>query len=307
MMMTQRRANLRGGALTSQGGLVTCEPRVIASSSTDFRRRCFSFRLACVVLLGGSSVGAEPVASAPVAGWELLAGYLFGDAHGVFAARADAGDRRDRLGLAASLINHPPVTAGKVSRAEGILRDLLADGADDEPARYARYLLARIAHLHQAGGVARAEAGYREVIAADAGHPLAQVAAGKLALLLLYERTDLPVPDRLTAAAALAPVAGAGALPEAACAYYRALAGAALFYDVLDERVYDWLKKAEEVGTIDVLAASSLRIQLAEVAQALGRRDEALGHYRNFLASVLPTDNRYLTARERMEALEAAR
>jgi thioredoxin-like negative regulator of GroEL len=242
-------------------------------------------------------------ATAPVdEGWPLLAGYLFSDAHKAFA-HAPAGANRD-LGEAASLLNHPPVTAGKIARAEGLLRPLAA-GTDDT-AMYARYLLARIAHLHRAASVAEIETAYREVISANPEHPLAQIAAGKLALVLLYQRPELTIAGRLDAAAALAPAAGRGTLTEAACAYYRALAGAALFYDVLDERVYDWLQRADAIGTDDVLAAASLRIQLAEVARALGRRGEALAHYRRFLAEILPTDNRYRTARERMEELEAA-
>ncbi|HRI82847.1 MAG TPA: hypothetical protein PLF88_10450, partial [Opitutaceae bacterium] len=84
------------------------------------------------------------------------------------------------------------------------------------------------------------------------------------------------------------------------------LAGAALFYDVLDAQVYGWLQRADAIGTDDVLVASGLRIQLAEIARALGRRDEALAHYRRFLAEILPTDNRYRTATERMQELEAA-
>ena len=63
---------------------------------------------------------------------------------------------------------------------------------------------------------------------------------------------------------------------------------------------------ADAIGTDDVLVASGLRIQLAEIARALGRRDEALAHYRRFLAEILPTDNRYRTATERMQELEAA-
>jgi tetratricopeptide (TPR) repeat protein len=239
-------------------------------------------------------------------GWQLLAGYLFRDAHEAFAAGPATDGRRHALGTAASLINHPPVTPGKIARAEGLLRNLVAADAGDEASHYARYLLARIAHLHRAGGMTEVEAAYRAVIAGDADHPLAQIAAGKLALVLLYQRPELAIPERLAAAAALAPVAGRESLPETACAYYRALAGAALFYGPPDGQVYAWLQRADAIGTADVLVASGLRIQLAEIARALGRRDEALAHYRRFLGEILPTDNRYRTAMERMQELEAA-
>lgn len=255
------------------------------------------------VLAGLLALGAVPASA--VDGWQLLAGYLFRDAHEAFVADPQAGDRRHALGVATSLINHPPVTPGKITQAENRLRELVAANATDEAAHYARYLLARIAHLHRPGSIAEVEAAYRAVIAADAAHPVAQIAAGKLALVLLYQRPELTITERLDAAAVLAPVAGRETLPEAACAYYRALAGAALFYEVLDERVYAWLQRADAIGTADVLVASGLRIQLAEIARELGHRDEALAHYRRFLGEILPTDNRYRTALERMQELEA--
>jgi len=268
-----------------------------------FRRSVCRGALACGLAL--AAVGMARAAPAADEGWELLAGYLFRDAHDAFTREPAGPDRMRALGEAASLLNAPPVTAGRVAQAEEQLRGLVAANPADEPALYARYLLARIAHLHRPAEGAEIESAYRAVISASPGHPLAQLAAGKLALLLLYERPDLAVPQRLAAAAALAPVAGAAApLPETAGAYYRALANAALYYDVLDERVLAWLQRADAIGTGDVVNATGLRIQLAEVARALGRREEALGYYRQFLATAVPTDNRYRTAAERMTELE---
>lgn len=236
-------------------------------------------------------------------GWELLAGYLYRDAFEAFE-RAPAGSRSRELGLAASLLNHPPVTGGKIAAAEARLRGLIAADGTDDTAMYARLLLARIAHLHRDAPIPEVEAAYRDVLNADPRHPAAQVAASRLALVLLYQRPDLAVPQRLDEAAALAGVAGAAALPEAACAFYRNLASAALFYEVCDDRVLTWLQQADAIGPEDPIVAANLRIQLAEVARQLGRRAEALDYYRRFLASILPTDNRFLTARERMQDLE---
>ena len=265
-------------------------------------RRCiWRGVLGCVLALGAvGPVRAEPAGDE---GWSLLAGYLFHDAHDAFTRKPAAPDRVRALGAAASLLNDSPITPGKVAEAEAQLRQLLAENPADEPALYARYLLARIAHLHRPAEISEIEAGYRAVIAAAPAHPLAQLAAGKLALVLLYQRPDLSVPQRLAAAAALAPVAGAVQLPETACAYYRALAEAALYYDVLDGRVLAWLQRADAIGTSEVVTATSLRLQLAEVARALGRREEALAYYRQFIVTAVPTDNRYRTAADRMAEL----
>ncbi len=266
------------------------------------RARCWLWQAGLLLSAAGTLRGAPAVE----AGWRDLAGYLFHDAHEVFL-RASTGSERGRvLGAAASLLNDSPVTAAKVAEVEAQLRGLLADRAADEPAICARYLLARIAHLHRPAEIAEIEAGYRAVIAMAPAHPLAQLAAGKLALVLLYQRPDLGVPARLAAAAELAPIAGAAQLPETGCAYYRALAGAALYYDVLDERVLAWLVRADVLETHDIVTATSLRLQLAEVARALGHREQALAYYRQFLATAVSTDNRYRTAAERMAELAKA-
>ena len=255
--------------------------------------------LVLVMLALGAAGSARAAAPAADDGWQDLAGYLFRDAHDAFTREPMGADRLRALGAAASLLNEPPVSPGKVADVEAQLRQLLADKAADEPAIYARYLLARIAHLHRPAEIAEVEAAYRAVMAAAPAHPLAQLAAGKLALVLLYQRPDLPVPARIAAAAELAPVAGAEQLPETACIYYRVLAEAALYYDVLDERVFGWLQRAEALGPRDVMTATSLRIQLAEVARALGHREAALGYYRSYLATAASTDSRYRTVAER--------
>ena len=77
-----------------------------------------------------------------------------------------------------------------------------------------------------------------------------------------------------------------------------------MFYEVCDEQVLAWLQRADAIGSADPIVAANLRIQLAEIARLLGRRTEAVAYYRRFIESILPTDNRYLTARERMQDLE---
>jgi len=255
------------------------------------------------MLCGGMGAGPLPAANPATtadAGWALLAGYLFRDAHDAFTGDHGPAGRQRQLGEAASLINDPPVTGAKISRAESLLESLVTDVPGDEVALFARYLHARIKHVHRDTPATEIESAYRAVMRAAPNHALAQVTASKLALVLLYQPSDLNIAARLQAAAELESLAARAALPETACAYYRALVGAALFYDVVDERVLTWLQRAEALGSADVLAAAGIRIQLAEVARTLGRRQEAIGYYQSFLDFILPTDNRFRTARERM-------
>jgi hypothetical protein len=122
--------------------------------------------------------------------------------------------------------------------------------------------------------------------------------------MLLYQRPDLAVPERIAAAQALEPVAAADALPDVAVAYYRTLADAALYYGRVDTQVVDWLRRAHAIGSSDELLQISLSLQIAETARATGQREVAINHYREFLARAVPTDQRYETAKLRLRQTE---
>ncbi|MFI5357864.1 MAG: hypothetical protein ACHQ4G_11055 [Opitutales bacterium] len=247
---------------------------------------------------------ARAQSEAPPDGWEFLARFLYRDAADAFRADRAMDPRLRDLGLAASLLNEPPVTSGKINQAESLLRGLIAQGPADSTTLYARYLLARVLHQHRSAPIEEVEVAYRAVIASSPASPVAQVAASHLALLLFYQRTDLPVDARLREAQALEPVAAARALPEVACGYYRDLANAAMFYGVLNPEVLHWLKQAQAVGSGDEITQTTLTLQVAETARALGQRDTALAYYRRYLATAVPTDQRYHTVEVRMRELE---
>lgn len=252
-----------------------------------------------------ASLRAAPDPLAP--GWELLSRYLYRDAADRFRQDGAGDEQMRRLGLAAALLNEPPLTEGKIDRAAGLLRDLAGATPANATTLYARYLLARVRHLHQNVPVPEAEQEYRAVVAVAPQSPLAQIAAGHLALLLLYQRPDLTVPQRLAAARELEAVAGSRTLPDVAVAYYRSLANAALFYGITDERVLHWLRQADAIGPSDELARATLILQIAETARDLGHRAAAIAAYHRFLAEAVPTDQRYNTAKLRMKELEEAK
>ena len=253
-------------------------------------------------LLGAGLVAAQEPSMDD--GWRLLSRYLYRDAGEVFAQAQDADRRLVDFGRAAGLLNEPPVTAGKVRQAEKLLQNVIAGESQDEVAAYARYLLARIAHMHRNAPLAEVETAYRAVIEPAPSGAAAQLAASHLALVLLYQRPDLAVPERIAAAQALAPVAAAELLPDVAVAFYRSLAEAALYYGRVDAQVVDWLRQAHAIGSSDELLQISLSLQIAETARATGRREVAINHYREFLARAVPTDQRYETAKLRLRQVE---
>jgi hypothetical protein len=264
-----------------------------------------SRRLLTLLLLA-CALPLRPVAAPPGAttteDWGLLAGLMFSEAETAFATAAATGDRWARLGHAAALLNHPPVTPRKINRVAEALRALLAQASDDEPALFARYLLARVAHVHQTTPPAEVEAAYRALLD-TAPHVVAQLAATRLAPLLIYEREDLTPTEGLAAAAALIPRADRPDLPELSVAFYRVLAGGALYHRLADERTLAWLRRAAEIGSTDPLTATTVHVQIAELARAQGDEALAAHHYRRFLATAVPTDQRYRLVRERLAEL----
>lgn len=264
-------------------------------------RRLFNFVSLSAIVATFPQASAAPVVNEPDE-WAMLAGLMFSEAEHTLALSAATGDRWARLGHAAALLNHPPVTPRKVNRVAQNLRELVAQSADDEPGVFARYLLARLAHMHQSTPPAAAEAAYRALLDTRP-HVVAQLAAGKLAPLLIYEREDLTAAEGLAAAAALATWADQADLPELSIAYYRTLAGGAFYHRLEDERTLAWLRRADELGSIDPLTATTLHVQIAELARAQGDLTLAAHHYRRFLATAVPTDQRYRLVRERLEEL----
>lgn len=256
--------------------------------------------LAGALLFAPGRLTAEPTAKA--AGWDLLAQFLYRDAAEAFAQDQAGGRLRD-LGLAAAILNEPPVTPGKIGQAGALLREVAAGGWDDEGS-YARYLLARIKQVHLGAPVPEVEEAYRELITTVPESASAQLGAVQLSLLLLYQRSDLAVPARIVAAAELAPVAGHARLPDIAATYFQQLAVAAMYYGITDERVLGWLKSAHALGLSNQLDQSTLSLQVAETARALRQRATAVDYYQRFLATAASTDPRYFTAEMRMRELQ---
>lgn len=270
--------------------------------------RLFSLPLRFIIVLsvGGLSVGTVAADEAPPAaadGWDLLAQFLYRDAAEAFAKDQTGGRLRD-LGLAAAMLNEPPVTAGKIEHASAILREVVAGGADDPSGLYAQYLLVRIMHDHAEQPLAKVEAAYRAIVTAAPQSVAAQLSAAQLALLTLYQRPDLAVPDRIAEAAKLASVAGNTQLPDVAASYYQLLANASMFYRLTNEQVVGWLEHACAIGMSNQLDQSTLTLQVAEASRAIGQSEKAITYYQRFLATAAPTDQRYYTAELRMNELK---
>lgn len=239
---------------------------------------------------------AEPEPSNP---WQMLATYRFADAEKAFQQTTG---RDALLGRALSLLNRPPVSAASQDEARELLASLVADGATDEPALAAHYLLARIRHVHQsAPDLALAAKHYRDLITLAPDHPLAQQSVARLALLVLYDPAQK---DRIEASLAeMEALAARLTLPEARRDVHAVLAD---IYVRRIKRPADALRHLEAqlaTGAVRLVRMrNNLCLQIAETARELGQRELAVARYRQFLDGTL-RDTRRQWVRERLAAL----
>lgn len=103
----------------------------------------------------------------------------------------DRTDRKSRLGQALVLLGAQPRTDARIHEARTILEELRAGNPNDDTGIAATYQIARIDQLFaQPANPAAAIATYRELLARHPGNPIAERAAPKLTLLLLYAEVE---------------------------------------------------------------------------------------------------------------------
>lgn len=237
--------------------------------------------------------------------WSATAQYRFNEAYALFenALRDQPGDRAWRLGHAAALLNRPPRSASSIEEAAGALATLVAEEKRDEVGIAARYLLARIAGIHNAGAsLADAAAQWKALLDEAPHHPLAQHGGVKLCLLLLYEPDLSPEPDFAAAEAVLERLTLTGPRRDG----HVALGRAYLYYRREPQRALAHLQAAFEQKLQSPAMQASLGVSIAEVATGLGQTELARTRYREFLRTN-PRDVRAQLVRDRLAALTEAR
>ncbi len=256
---------------------------------------------ACCVL----AVAARAAEPATVqAGWEELSQRHANQAGEVFATVAadDPQVREAQLGEAVSLLSAQPGTPGKIAAAEQILEGLRAAAPADDAGIAASYYLARI-HQLQDGPPGRpaAVAGYRALIAAHPDSFYAQLAAPKLALLLLFD--DVPRDEWDRREAEIETLIGHLATPESRRDTRLVLASALIKLRRDHARAYPLLVACLESDLVVRMPhLNRLLLQAAESAAALGRPGEAAAYYARFLMA-FPHDSKADEVGRRIAAL----
>jgi hypothetical protein len=145
-------------------------------------------------LCAAGAVRAAP--SSASAGWQDLGRLDNPAALQDFSAdlRRHPDDRTLQLGKALAQLNAPSRSDAHLAEARTILTRLRHEKPDDDTGIAAAYYLARIHQLYeQPADRGAAIQGFRALLAAHPGQPIAELAAPKLAVLLLYADVPLPV------------------------------------------------------------------------------------------------------------------
>lgn len=255
-----------------------------------------------LLLLAAPLLAAEP--APPESPWELAALGLFKDANRAFA-QAPATDREARFGQASTLINLQPKTDANLTRADSLLAAVASENPADSLGLSARYLRARIAHIHRLSpDPAAALALYRELADSRADHPLAQRALVQIALLELFE-PDVSADELRSRHAALADRDAALTEPSARRDFNLVLGDAALRLGLPDHVALDHLLRADQAGVARDHTRRDNWLRIAELARRSDRPAIAIAHYERFLAATL-RDARRLDVEQRLAALRPA-
>lgn len=220
-------------------------------------------------------------------------------------AASDPHQREARLGEALAVLQLPERTPATLARARASFEALQREQPDDDVGIAAEYYLARLCQVHAyvpdlGGAIAR----YRALIAGHPTHYYAQLAAPKLATLLLYD--DVPDQEwerRVAEVQALLPKL---TLPAARRDVRLALAMSLIRLRHDHARAYPLLAACLDEGSVSRLThLNALLVQAAESAAQLGKPNEAFGWYARFVAD-FPNDPKTDEVRRRMNTLAAS-
>jgi hypothetical protein len=253
--------------------------------------------------LGADTAVSEPAKAETEikAAWENASLGLFNEANRAFAKLS--GDEA-RLGEAVTLLLRQPKTDANVRRSTELLSALIKNSPDSPLAITSKYYLGRISQTHSTpNDPAAARAIFKELIASHPGHPYADLATVKLALIELYDQ----VPDatrraRFDEFAALAPQLKS---PSARRDLSIELADTSQRFGYDPVLALDFLLAADQVGIARRIEQGNVWVRIGQLAQENGRPEIARDYYNKYLSTFI-RDNRRRMIKERLAALPPA-
>lgn len=250
------------------------------------------------LFLGGilSAVPLRADETANMEGWASVARLQSDEALRAFSGKS----REDRYGRSVAILNQQPRSEANVNEAGRLFEELVAENGNDEIGIQAAYQLARIAHVQlEKPEPALAAKRYELLIEQHPGHPLAQAAAVKLAILRLYSLdSDSPPKKRLEA---VEPLGAALRDPDAIRDYHLVLADAMGQMGLEPSQALRHLQKAHATSRLSGKLEADVLVRISEIANQTGDCNLAREFAKRFLKQ-FPHDERASTLRKKWEA-----
>ncbi len=262
-------------------------------------------RTACLILFSLAlcchAFGADTASSAPESGWVALSRMDSITAKENFLGSTST--RESRLGHALALLGGAEKTTANLQNCRRELIELRDEDPSDDYGIASTYYLARIAqHYDKEPDVAAIISTYRDLLANHPGHPVAELAAPKLAMLLLYADVTSDEQDaRFDEIEALIPSL---IHPHNQRDTRLVLADALLRLRRNHERAYPLIKYCLDQNLI--LRSTRLNqylLQAAEAARKLGLRVEAIRLYERYIET-FPHDDKTDEVGRRLQRLK---
>lgn len=258
----------------------------------------------CLVVLLAVITGSRSARADREAGWEAgLANDLNGSADLLEEALGTTPvDPVTEFSFAAALLSRQPLAQENIRQALEICTRLGTEVTDPALRLRARYLAARIQHVHlEPVHLAEAAEAYRAILADYPGEPIADQAGVKLAVILTDQSPDLDPGDLLIE---LDSIADRLTMTEAKRELH--LSRAYVCRERLDEpvRALEHLISARQEGFLSEERNADLDVIIAGLARELNETEIALFHYRRFVAE-RAYDQRSGTIRRYIREMEA--
>lgn len=237
--------------------------------------------------------------------WQKAKIFLFDEAHQNFAKSAEMSQgeeaRANRLGEAVTLLTIQPRTQGNIMRSQSIFEELISQNPKDATGLAARLHLARLFEFHVSPQYPqKAREIYEGLLTDGLGDPLAELAASRLALIVLYS-TDSP--ESLNDAARK--LAGYGTTLQTSIGrreFYSNLGLTLVQLRGDNKLAMEYLIAAEAEGLPMQQLDAPILITIAAIAEELGDMETAKKYYSLF-TSRYKRDARRYSVLEKLENL----
>lgn len=217
------------------------------------------------------------------------------------AMEASPSDPLTEFSFAAALLSRQPLSQQNVDQALEISTRLGNEATDPTLRLRARFLAARINHVHlDPVRLDEAAVAYREILESHPGDPITEQAGVKLTVILTDQQPELEPADLLIKLDGIAAqLTTTGAKRELH------LSRAQVCRDRLDdpESALTHLMAARHEGYLSAERNANLDVIIAVLAQELNKPEIAVVHYRRFVRE-RPNDQRTGTIRRYIRELE---